>query len=253
MPARSKQDRRKKAALTQKPVPQAESTPESAQSPEARERESAPSKTAPERTKRTSAARHEVAVRKSTLYLTAVLCLLLGTYLGTLLPAFRGAKELSPPVQQSQPQQTSPPAAEQGAATGSLLKGLEERVRQNPQDMHAWVQLGNQYFDDNKPRDAINAYERALSIKGDNADVLTDMGIMYRQLGEFERAVEKFTQAGKINPLHEQSRFNLGVVLFFDLNRKDEARKAWRDLLGINPEARTPDGALLRIMLDELK
>jgi len=79
------------------------------------------------------------------------------------------------------------------------------------------------------------------------------MGIMYRELGEFEQAAKIFTQASKINPLHEQSRFNLGVVLFFDLNRKDEARRVWRALIGINPEARTPDGALLRTMLDELK
>jgi tetratricopeptide (TPR) repeat protein len=81
--------------------------------------------------------------------------------------------------------------------------------------------------------------------------VLTDMGIMYRQLGEFERAAEHFTQASTINPRHEQSRFNLGVVLFFDLKRKEEARQAWRALIAINPEAKTPDGALLRTMLDE--
>ena len=130
---------------------------------------------------------------------------------------------------------------------------LEEAVRKNPQDMHAWIQLGNHLFDENKPREAIRAYENALNIKGDNPDVLTDMGIMYRQLGEFGRAAEIFTQASAIHPQHEQSRFNLGVVLFFDLNRKDEARKVWRELLGINPGARTPDGALLRTMLDEWK
>ncbi|MCL1984995.1 MAG: tetratricopeptide repeat protein, partial [Betaproteobacteria bacterium] len=132
-------------------------------------------------------------------------------------------------------------------------KALEEAVRKDPQDLHAWIQLGNSYFDANKPREAIRAYEHALSIKGDDPDVLTDVGIMYRQLGEFERAAEKFTQASAIDPRHEQSRFNLGVVLFFDLNRKDEARKVWRALVGINPRAKTPDGALLSVMLDELK
>jgi cytochrome c-type biogenesis protein CcmH/NrfG len=252
MAARSKQDPRKKTAPAQKSAPQIDNVQGNAQSPEARERESTPpKKTTPARGRQKAAERHDGTVRKSTLYLTAILCLLLGTYLGTLLPAFRGAKEFSSPLQQSQPQQAPPPAGR--ADAGGQLKELEEAVRKNPQDMHAWIQLGNQHFDDGKPHEAIRAYERALSIRGDNPDVLTDMGIMYRQLGEFERAAEKFTQASKINPLHEQSRFNLGVVLFFDLNRKDEARKVWRALVGINPEVKTPDGALLRIMLDELK
>ena len=251
MAARSKQDRRKKAASAQKTAPATENMPESAQaSAQERGAAAAPEK-APARAGRRPAERRDGMVRKSALYLTAALCLVLGVYLGSLLPALRGAQEFSSRVQPIQ-QQASAPAG-QGAPDDGHLKSLEEAVRKNPQDMHAWIQLGNRYFDDNKPHDAIRAYEGALAIKGDNPDVLTDMGIMYRQLGEFEQAAEKFTQAGKINPLHEQARFNLGVVLFFDLHRKDEARKAWRSLLSINPEAKTPDGALLRIMLDELK
>jgi cytochrome c-type biogenesis protein CcmH/NrfG len=252
MAARSKQDRRKKTAPAQKTAPQTENRQESVQAPESRESKVAAPKTAPARNRQPPAARLDGTVRKSTLYLTAVLCLLLGPYLGTLLPAFRGAKELSFPVQQNHPQPTPPPAG-QSVEGNAHLKELEEAVKKDPQNLHAWIQLGNHYFDDGKPREAIRAYEGALSIKADNPDVLTDMGIMYRQLGDFERAAEIFAQASKINPLHEQSRFNLGVVLFFDLNRKDEARKAWRELIGINPEAKTPDGALLRTMLNEVR
>ncbi|MDR2695889.1 MAG: tetratricopeptide repeat protein [Deltaproteobacteria bacterium] len=243
MSAHSKQNRRKKTAPAQKTPPQPENLA-SSQAPEQQARELVPPKKA--------APPHDGTVRKSTLCLTAALCLLLGTCLGTLLPALRGVKELAASVQQILPQQAPLPPG-RGADGGGQIRELEEAARKNPQDPHAWIQLGNQYFDDHKPREAIRAYERALAIKGDNPDVLTDMGIMYRQLGEFERAAENFTQAGRIHPRHEQSRFNLGVVLFFDLHRKDEARKAWRALLDINPEAKTPDGALLRTMLDELK
>ena len=249
MAARSKQDRRKKTVPAQKSASQIEEMPKSAQDSAPQARELVSSQTAPAGSRQTPAARHGGTARKSTVYLAVVLCLLMGIYLGTLLPSLRGSQDIA---QHDQPQQ-APVPAEQGTDKNGHLKGLEETVRKNPQDLHAWIQLGNQYFDGNKPRDAIRAYERALSINADNPDVLTDLGIMYRQIGEFERAAERFAQAGKVNPLHEQSRFNLGVVLFFDLNRKDEARKAWRSLLSINPEAKTPDGALLRIMLDELK
>jgi cytochrome c-type biogenesis protein CcmH/NrfG len=270
MASRNKQDRRKKSAPARKSVPQAASAQESespqqsapqddiaresAQAPETREREAPPpQKTAPARSRHAPAGRHGGMVRKSTLCLTAVLCLLLGVYLGTLLPVLRGAKNDNASSVRQSPQQQAASAAGQKAEDDGRLRELEEAVRKDPQNLHAWIHLGNLYFDGHKPREAIRAYERALAIKGDNADVLTDLGIMHRQLGEFERAAEIFTQASKINPLHEQSRFNLGVVLFFDLNRKDDARKAWRALVGINPGAKTPDGALLRTMLDELQ
>jgi len=249
MAARSKQDRRNKTAPAQKSAPQPDIMPQSVHAPEPQTRKAVASPKTTSAGRRASASRHEGTVRTSTCYLAAVACLLLGTFLGSLLPALRDSQDRA---QQSQPQQKSV-LAEQATKTNSHLNTLEESVKKNPRDLHAWIQLGNHYFDDNKPRDAIRAYEHALSINADNPDVLTDLGIMYRQLGEFERAVEKFTQASAINPQHEQSRFNLGVVLFFDLHRKDEARKAWRSLLSINPEAKTPDGALLRIMLDELK
>ena len=239
--ARSKQERRKKAAPEQAPAPQAAHARQGAGAVEARGAvDASPS---PARSRQTG---------RVPLLLTAVLCLLLGTYLGTLLPAFRDFKDLVSSGRQSPRPEQAPAPAAQGAGGSDHLKALEAAVVKNPQDLHAWIQLGNQYFDNHKPREAIRAYERALTIKGDNPDVLTDMGIMYRQLGEFERAAEHFTQAGKTNPLHEQSRFNLGVVLFFDLKRKEEARQVWRALIAINPEAKTPDGALLRTMLDEL-
>jgi cytochrome c-type biogenesis protein CcmH/NrfG len=227
---------------------------EDAQAPPVQEREAAASpKTAPTRG-RHATTRQDGMVSKSSLCLVAALCLLLGAYLGTLLPALRGAKNDGASFVQQGPQQQTPvPAAEQRTDTEGRIRELEEAVRNTPQNLHAWIQLGNLYYDGHKPREAIRAYERALAIKGDNPDVLTDMGNMYRQLGEFEQAAKHFRQASKINPLHEQSRFNLGVVLFFDLNRKSEARREWRALVGINPEARTSDGALVRTMLDELK
>ncbi|MDR0466454.1 MAG: tetratricopeptide repeat protein, partial [Deltaproteobacteria bacterium] len=230
---------------------QTENAQENAQAPEVREREEfPPRKTPPGGHRHAPGARQDGLARKSTLYLTAVLCLLLGVYLGTLLPALRGAGQDGASSAPQSPRQTASPSQR---ADDGRIRELEEAVGKNPQNLPAWIQLGNQYFDGNKPREAIRAYEHALSIQADNPDVLTDMGIMHRQLGEFEQAAKIFTQASRINPLHEQSRFNLGVVLFFDLNRKDEARKVWRALVGINPEARTPDGALLRTMLDELK
>jgi cytochrome c-type biogenesis protein CcmH/NrfG len=244
MTARSKRGRRKKGTPAQQPAQHAEKAGTSAKKTETQKREPDPSpKASLGHSRQVSTKRQGGKVHKNALYLTAVLSLLLGIYLGTLLPALRGFKDLASHVQLS---------CQMGHDRFELLRELEKTVMKNPQDKYAWIQLGNLFFDDNMPREAIRAYEHALAVRSDNPDVLTDMGIMYRQLGEFERAAQIFAQAFAANPLHEQSRFNLGVVLFFDLDRKDEARKAWRELLDINPEMKTPDGLLLRIILDEL-
>ncbi|MBO4300166.1 MAG: tetratricopeptide repeat protein, partial [Desulfovibrio sp.] len=109
------------------------------------------------------------------------------------------------------------------------------------------------YFDTGQTRKAVSAYERSLTLAPDNADVLTDLGTMYRELGDYERAITSFRRASTVNPSHENALFNEGVVLYFDLHRKDEAQKAWQRLLRLNPDARAPDGRSVADILGTLR
>ncbi len=180
-----------------------------------------------------------------------VVALTIGVYAGTLFnsasaPIVAGGQGGGTPPKESAPPQAS------ASDTARILE-LEQAVLKNANDLAAWIQLGNIYFDTSKPREAIRAYEHALALKPDNADVLTDLGIMFRETGQYEKAVDSFKKAVNIKPGHQNAMFNTGVVLFFDLGRKDEARKAWRDLLAVNPNARAPDGQPVRDMLENLK
>jgi cytochrome c-type biogenesis protein CcmH/NrfG len=150
------------------------------------------------------------------------------------------------------PRQSIPPAA----MDESRLQAIDElkaRVRQNPDDINAWVQLGHQYFDADRPRDAIEAYEKALAGDPRNADVWTDLGVMYRRSGDPQKAVEAFDRATRLDATHEISRFNKGIVLFHDLNDEKGALAAWESLLAINPEAKSPDGQTVKKLVDHLK
>ncbi len=82
---------------------------------------------------------------------------------------------------------------------------------------------------------AIAAYERALELQPKDPNVLTDLGIAYRGLGDPEAAVARFRQAAAVDPSHLQSRFNLGLVLLSDLHSAPQARAAWEDYLKIAP------------------
>ncbi|WP_241160238.1 tetratricopeptide repeat protein [Desulfovibrio sp. ZJ369] len=196
-------------------------------------------------------------IRKSTCLMGMLATLVLGLYLGSLLPGLLNAPESPQPAAR----QTGATAqAQQPAASGpspasakdnqppmppelaQKIAELEKHVLADPHNAGSWAALGNLYFDTGQAKQAVSAYERSLAIVPDNADVLTDLGIMYRETGAFEKAVASFRKAVTIRPDHENARFNEGVVLYYDLHRKDEAVAAWKQLLAVNPGALSPDG-----------
>jgi tetratricopeptide (TPR) repeat protein len=75
---------------------------------------------------------------------------------------------------------------------------------------------------------------------------------MYRELKDFDKALEYFQKALKIDPKHEHALFNSGVVLFFDLKRKDDGLKMWRALVEVNPGAKAPSGELVSKLIQDM-
>jgi tetratricopeptide (TPR) repeat protein len=130
----------------------------------------------------------------------------------------------------------------------------EKIVAQDPKNYQAWVQLANDYFDTEQPQKAVNAYSKALELepKNQNApNLLTDQGVMYRKMGLFDKAVDNFDKASKLDPKHAQSLFNLGIVYANDLKQKDKAIEAWQRYLAL--DAMSPQGQQVKAMVDDLK
>ncbi len=199
------------------------------------------------------------------------LTLVLGLYLGTLLPGvlgdMRGAEispapaagGAAPPAVASDGDDGRPAVAPGPSASrvppelAARLEALEAAVRTTPDSAGDWAELGNLLFDAGRVRESIHAYERSLALAPGNADVLTDLGIMYREDKAPQKAVECFRKALAADPRHENALFNVGVVLYTDLGRRDEAVAAWRRLLGVNPHARAPDGRAVAEMVRRLE
>jgi tetratricopeptide (TPR) repeat protein len=97
----------------------------------------------------------------------------------------------------------------------------------------------------------VGAYDKALALKPGDPNVLTDQGVMYRQLGQFDKALATFQKANKLQPSHVQSLFNMGIVYANDLNKPDEAAKAWNKVLALAPAS--DQAAQARQMLSQLK
>lgn len=112
---------------------------------------------------------------------------------------------------------------------------LEGVLAKEPTNRNAWVQLGHNYFDADQPMKAIEAYDKALELNRNDANVLTDQGVMYRRLGWFDKAIKNFEEASKQSPNHQQSLYNLGIVYRYDLQDFPKALETWEKFLEINP------------------
>lgn len=133
------------------------------------------------------------------------------------------------------------------------IAGLKRSAEESPDDADSWTRLGNAYFDTGQPNLAIEAYEKSLAISRVNPNVITDLGIMYRDSGDSVRAVELFQEAAALDEGHVMSRFNTGVVMLHDLENPAGALAAWKAVIEIDPQFRSPTGQLVADMVKSLE
>jgi cytochrome c-type biogenesis protein CcmH/NrfG len=184
-------------------------------------------------------------MRKETALLVALLALAVGFFGGVFLGVYK-----SGPSSKGMPAGAPAPAQQE---LQEQIAALEKETRQNASNVAAWIELGNAYFDSDQYERSIQAYRKALDLKPDNADVWTDMGVMQRKAGRPQEAVKAFDQAIAVNPKHEVSRLNKGIVLFHDLQDTAGAIQSWEGLLEINPTAMAPGGVSVDQMVQSLK
>ncbi len=182
-------------------------------------------------------------MKKETVILIAVIAFLVGFISGATVAVLRGTKGAEKTTVVQKPQMAppaapapAPPARESIEAT-SQIQTLKEIVKKDPKNLPAWVELGNLYFDTDQPKEAIDAYSHYLAAKPNNPDVRTDMGIMFRKLGQFDEALEEFRKAAQTDPKHINSRYNIGLVLLHDKQDIKGAIKAWEEYLKVDPDS----------------
>jgi len=181
-------------------------------------------------------------IKKEMALLFVFIALVVGFLGGVVFSAYKLNTTIQPAV--------APP---HDHATDAQISAVEETVAKDPKNTEAWIELGNLRFDARNIDGAINAYETALNLQPDNANVLTDLGVMYRKKGQPKEALALFQKAQAINPKHEVSLFNSGVVLMHDLNQPEAAKAAWEKLIQLNPTAKTPSGESVKDLIQKMK
>ena len=182
--------------------------------------------------------------------IAAVFGILLGFIAGYLMhevmatrqpPRLAAGSNAMPP--QAVPPQGAPPSAaaapqqDLAAAQAAMeeMRQLEQLIQQNPNDVQAIRRLGDLSFDQAQWSQARDLYTRFLELQPGDVDVISDLGVVYRGLKDYDRALQLFDETQKLAPDHWRSYYNEAVVLAFDLKRFDEAQTVLTELERLQP------------------
>jgi cytochrome c-type biogenesis protein CcmH/NrfG len=121
-------------------------------------------------------------VKKEYAFLSIAIAFVAGIVVGVIAAVYYEDKAPLIPPAVKQPTSSAAPAA-LPADLQKQIDTLRSILRDDPKNLKVLIQLGNLYFDTGQFDQAIENYSKALEIYPKNADVRTDLGIMYRKKG----------------------------------------------------------------------
>ncbi len=140
------------------------------------------------------------------------------------------------------------------ASIEEMVAGLDQRLRDNPDDLAGWKMLGRSYIQIRNYEKAIHAFERAVQIEAaSNGQTLVDLGEALwtqDQTTLTGRAGELFENAIAISPNNPKALFYSGLVAI-ERGERFLAADRWETLLALSP----PEGIqeILRQRIAELR
>jgi tetratricopeptide (TPR) repeat protein len=136
-------------------------------------------------------------------------------------------------------------------ATGKgedAVKVMQELVLKNPTVLPYRYELANfqaalagQYWNTNSARskdllqNAADNYKEILKTTANSAEVWLRLGVMQRQMGQYDAALASFEQAGNADPKSTQAFLNQALICDA-LDKKKEANDSYNKVLAIDPD-----------------
>ena len=112
---------------------------------------------------------------------------------------------------------------------------LKNRVKETPDDLDSWIDLGNFHLRSKNFAEAEEAYRKALELDPKNTISLFQLALTLNGKGELEEAEKVYREVIKILPKSINAWFNLALLL---TQRADNAgaKDAYEELLKIDPQ-----------------
>lgn len=169
-----------------------------------------------------------------------VLALSVGFVGGAVFTTARLPAILSQVTEQSRPSE---------AENKRHLAHLKEEVAKNPDNVEAWLKLGEAHSDVGNLAEAITAYEKILSLAPNTPDVFAELGDLFRRSKQPAKALATFEQALATDPNHVMALVGKGIVLFHDMGDKAAAAQAWQKVADLRPNFTVSTGQTIQQLL----
>ena len=118
-----------------------------------------------------------------------------------------------------------------------MIARLEQQVAAAPDDLEGWLRLGRAYALSALPAKAVGAYERAVALDGDEAEIhaaLAEARIEAAGGVVTEKAGADLQRALELDPGNARARFYQGLALL-QSGEREQALDAWSALAGDAP------------------
>ena len=116
------------------------------------------------------------------------------------------------------------------------LEELNDRIEKNPEDFHAYLELGSMYSTIGRYEEASEYFESYVELQPNDGRVRIALAEMYAKSGNTEKAKFHIEETLKIDPQDEFALYNLGIILA-SMGDKAGARKAWEQLAEQKPDS----------------
>ncbi len=98
-----------------------------------------------------------------------------------------------------------------------------------------YYNMGNSYYNKGEYDRAIEAYQQAIKLNPKDNMAYNNMGINYDKKGDYDRAIEAYQQAIKLNPKDDSAYYNMGNS-YAKKGEYDRAIEAYQQAIKLNPE-----------------
>lgn len=115
---------------------------------------------------------------------------------------------------------------------------------------HGHFARGYAYFKESQFEKAIDAFQKGLAIKPDDAPITQMVAFIHAQMADYEKAVEWYRKTIELDPRAVRANERLGLALQ-KLNRMEDAVKAFENEIGNYPKDASPRIYLGELYLDQ--
>lgn len=144
---------------------------------------------------------------------------------------------------------------QQGKTDESFLRKAIEQFQQvtaqDPKDVESWVTLGRLYRAAGNSPDAEKALDSALQVEPENEDALTALAMMYSDLGDTTKAVEKLKALTEKNP--SERTLAILAAQYEQMNDYKSAVEVLRRALALAPDDERLQRGLAQDLLESGK